>query len=126
MIGSAFVLCDRPEGDHLNTKQVQGATRPPVEAGLWGGSSAGSRDPLGHLSEEELNSLSFTELRDKLLAFDPLNKTHVTKVRKSYCPLFDIVVLTEYLVLWQWKDGMILLRQGTTKCYYFFMMQSMP
>ncbi|CAM6030085.1 unnamed protein product [Sphagnum balticum] len=39
--------------------------------------------PLGHLSDEELFSLSFTELRDKLLAFDPLNKAHVIKVNKA-------------------------------------------
>ncbi|CAK9203169.1 unnamed protein product [Sphagnum troendelagicum] len=39
--------------------------------------------PLGHLSDEELFSLSFTELRDKLLAFDPLNKAHVIKVNQA-------------------------------------------
>lgn len=49
-------------------------------SGLWGGSAAGSRVPVGHLSDEDLNSLSFPELRDKLLGFDPLNPAHVIKV----------------------------------------------
>ncbi|XXG50486.1 hypothetical protein AAC387_Pa02g4487 [Persea americana] len=33
--------------------------------------------------ETEINELSFTELRDKLLALDPLNKDHVIKVNKA-------------------------------------------
>jgi len=57
--------------------------KPGAEAGMWGGTSAGSSAPLGHLSDEELFSLSFTELRDKLLAFDPLNKAHVIKVNQA-------------------------------------------
>lgn len=34
-------------------------------------------------NETDINELSFTELRDKLLALDPLNKDHVTKVNKA-------------------------------------------
>ncbi|KAF3442490.1 hypothetical protein FNV43_RR16406 [Rhamnella rubrinervis] len=34
-------------------------------------------------SEAEINELSFTELRDKLLALDPLNKDHVIKVNEA-------------------------------------------
>ncbi|KAH7511782.1 hypothetical protein FEM48_Zijuj12G0019200 [Ziziphus jujuba var. spinosa] len=34
-------------------------------------------------NEPEINELSFTELRDKLLALDPLNKDHVIKVNKA-------------------------------------------
>ncbi|XP_078442008.1 L-galactono-1,4-lactone dehydrogenase [Wolffia australiana] len=38
----------------------------------------------GEKSEEtEINQLSFTELRDKLLALDPLNKAHVVKVNEA-------------------------------------------
>ncbi|XP_031273638.1 L-galactono-1,4-lactone dehydrogenase, mitochondrial-like [Pistacia vera] len=33
--------------------------------------------------EPDINELSFTELRDKLLALDPLNKDHVKKVNKA-------------------------------------------
>ncbi|GLT95859.1 hypothetical protein SLE2022_135180 [Rubroshorea leprosula] len=33
--------------------------------------------------EPEINELSFTELRDKLLALDPLNKDHVIKVNQA-------------------------------------------
>ncbi|XP_078152044.1 L-galactono-1,4-lactone dehydrogenase isoform X2 [Carex rostrata] len=33
--------------------------------------------------EPDINELSFTELRDKLLALDPLNKDHVVKVNKA-------------------------------------------
>ncbi|KAJ0038299.1 hypothetical protein Pint_23348 [Pistacia integerrima] len=33
--------------------------------------------------EPDINELSFTELRDKLLALDPLNKDHVIKVNKA-------------------------------------------
>ncbi|KAK9123228.1 hypothetical protein Sjap_012830 [Stephania japonica] len=33
--------------------------------------------------EADVNELSFTELRDKLLALDPLNKDHVIKVNKA-------------------------------------------
>nr|XP_024393620.1 L-galactono-1,4-lactone dehydrogenase, mitochondrial-like [Physcomitrium patens]PNR41397.1 hypothetical protein PHYPA_018800 [Physcomitrium patens] len=53
-----------------------------VESGMWGGTGGGSKEPLGHLSDEELNSLSFTELRDKVLGFDPLNAAHVNKVNQ--------------------------------------------
>ncbi|CAI9099719.1 OLC1v1036582C1 [Oldenlandia corymbosa var. corymbosa] len=34
-------------------------------------------------SEPDINELSFTELRDKLLALDPLNKDHVIKVNQA-------------------------------------------
>ncbi|KAB2608343.1 L-galactono-1,4-lactone dehydrogenase [Pyrus ussuriensis x Pyrus communis] len=34
-------------------------------------------------SEADINELSFTELRDKLLALDPLNKDHVVKVNQA-------------------------------------------
>lgn len=34
-------------------------------------------------SEPDINELSFTELRDKLLALDPLNKEHVIKVNQA-------------------------------------------
>lgn len=34
------------------------------------------------LSDEELSDLSFTELRDKLLAMDPLNREHVVRVNQ--------------------------------------------
>ncbi|XP_048432443.1 LOW QUALITY PROTEIN: L-galactono-1,4-lactone dehydrogenase, mitochondrial [Pyrus x bretschneideri] len=34
-------------------------------------------------SEVDINELSFTELRDKLLALDPLNKDHVVKVNQA-------------------------------------------
>ncbi|XP_052172438.1 L-galactono-1,4-lactone dehydrogenase, mitochondrial isoform X2 [Diospyros lotus] len=33
--------------------------------------------------EQDINELSFTELRDKLLALDPLNKDHVMKVNQA-------------------------------------------
>lgn len=33
--------------------------------------------------EPDINELSFTELRDKLLALDPLNKDHVIKVNQA-------------------------------------------
>ncbi|CAL9095545.1 unnamed protein product [Musa acuminata var. zebrina] len=33
--------------------------------------------------EQDINQLSFTELRDKLLALDPLNKDHVMKVNQA-------------------------------------------
>ncbi|KAK8966998.1 hypothetical protein KSP40_PGU020825 [Platanthera guangdongensis] len=39
--------------------------------------TAGSRD------EPDIDKLSFTELRDKLLALDPLNKDHVINVNKA-------------------------------------------
>lgn len=34
-------------------------------------------------SEPDINELSFTEIRDKLLALDPLNKDHIIKVNKA-------------------------------------------
>lgn len=34
-------------------------------------------------SEPDINELSFTELRDKLLALDPLNKDHVIQVNQA-------------------------------------------
>lgn len=34
-------------------------------------------------NEPDIDELSFTELRDKLLALDPLNKTHVTKINQA-------------------------------------------
>lgn len=34
-------------------------------------------------TEPDINELSFTELRDKLLALDPLNKEHVIKVNQA-------------------------------------------
>ncbi|KAM1109774.1 hypothetical protein ACFX19_009252 [Malus domestica] len=34
-------------------------------------------------SEVDMNELSFTELRDKLLALDPLDKDHVAKVNQA-------------------------------------------
>lgn len=34
-------------------------------------------------AEQDINELSFTELRDKLLALDPLNKDHVIKVNQA-------------------------------------------
>ncbi|KAK1551958.1 hypothetical protein Q3G72_007983 [Acer saccharum] len=34
-------------------------------------------------NEQDINELSFTELRDKLLALDPLNKDHVIKVNQA-------------------------------------------
>lgn len=34
-------------------------------------------------NEEDINELSFTELRDKLLALDPLNKNHIIKVNQA-------------------------------------------
>ena len=34
-------------------------------------------------NEPDINELSFTELRDKLLALDPLNKDHVIKVNQA-------------------------------------------
>ncbi|KAL7197550.1 hypothetical protein ACSBR2_020145 [Camellia fascicularis] len=34
-------------------------------------------------NEENINELSFTELRDKLLALDPLNKNHIIKVNQA-------------------------------------------
>ncbi len=75
-----FCVC-RPEEEFSSTEVGgQEDRKPGAEAGMWGGTSAGSSAPLGHLSDEELFSLSFTELRDKLLAFDPLNKAHVIKV----------------------------------------------
>ncbi|CAN4109169.1 unnamed protein product [Withania somnifera] len=37
----------------------------------------------GSPDEPEIDELSFTELRDKLLAMDPLNKEHVIKVNKA-------------------------------------------
>ncbi len=75
-----FCVC-RPEEEFSSTEVGgQEERKPAAEAGMWGGTSAGSSAPLGHLSDEELFSLSFTELRDKLLAFDPLNKAHVIKV----------------------------------------------
>ncbi|MCD7471088.1 hypothetical protein HAX54_011372 [Datura stramonium] len=37
----------------------------------------------GSPDESEIDELSFTELRDKLLAMDPLNKEHVIKVNKA-------------------------------------------
>ncbi|XP_054789283.1 L-galactono-1,4-lactone dehydrogenase, mitochondrial [Prosopis cineraria] len=33
--------------------------------------------------EQDINELSFTELRDKLLALDPLNKNHIIKVNQA-------------------------------------------
>ncbi|MQM02490.1 hypothetical protein Taro_035254 [Colocasia esculenta] len=35
------------------------------------------------IDDSEINQLSFTELRDKLLALDPLNKDHVKKVNQA-------------------------------------------
>lgn len=70
----------RPEDVKLVAQEVQGETKTQAESGSWGGSSAGSRNPLGHLSDEELDSLTFPEFRDKLIAFDPLNKAHIVKV----------------------------------------------
>lgn len=67
---------ERPRDEMQDGKKTQS------ESGLWGGSAAGSRAPVGDLSDEELNSLSFTELRDKLLGFDPLNQAHVIKVNQ--------------------------------------------
>lgn len=34
-------------------------------------------------NEPDINELSFTELRDKLLALDPLNKDHVIKINQA-------------------------------------------
>jgi len=72
-----------PEEESSTEVGGQEGRKPGAEAGMWGGTSAGSSAPLGHLSDEELFSLSFTELRDKLLAFDPLNKAHVIKVNQA-------------------------------------------
>ncbi|KAG0586730.1 hypothetical protein KC19_2G113000 [Ceratodon purpureus] len=71
-----------PKDESHESHDVQGTKNPQVESGLWSGTAAGSRDPLGHLSDEELNSLTFTELRDKLLAFDPLNPALVNRVNQ--------------------------------------------
>ncbi|KAI9161798.1 hypothetical protein LWI28_020770 [Acer negundo] len=40
-----------------------------------------AKSPENH--EQDINELSFTELRDKLLALDPLNKDHVIKVNQA-------------------------------------------
>ena len=34
-------------------------------------------------NDPEIDTLSFTELRDKLLALDPLDKDHVMKINKA-------------------------------------------
>ena len=34
------------------------------------------------LSDEELEELSFTELRDKLIAMDPLNREHIVRINQ--------------------------------------------
>lgn len=41
------------------------------------------RPPSSDEREPDLNESSFTELRDKLLALDPVNKDHVVKVNKA-------------------------------------------
>lgn len=76
---------DRPSDEPHQSHDVQGTSKPQTQSGLWSGTAAGSRGPLGHLSDEELNSLSFTELRDKLLGFDPLNSALVNKVSSTSC-----------------------------------------
>lgn len=72
---------DRPKSHEPESHGEQDPKTAQVESGMWGGTGGGSKEPLGHLSDEELNSLSFTELRDKVLGFDPLNAAHVNKVR---------------------------------------------
>ena len=88
MISVSLALCMeyRPEDVKVIAQEVQGETKTQAESGSWGGSSAGSRDPLGHLSDEELGSLTFPEFRDKLIAFDPLNKAHIVKVWTFHHP----------------------------------------
>jgi hypothetical protein len=80
----------RPEDVKVVAQEVQGETKTQAESGSWGGSSAGSRNPLGHLSDEELESLTFPEFRDKLIAFDPLNKAHIVKVWTFNHPTFKL------------------------------------
>lgn len=45
--------------------------------------AGGSTAKLPDNDQPDIEELSFTELRDKLLALDPLNKDHVIKVNKA-------------------------------------------
>lgn len=65
-----------------NKKDQKDASTAQSEAGVWSGTAAGDQTPVA-LSEDELHKLSFTELRDKLLALDPLNRDFVIRINKA-------------------------------------------
>eukprot|EP00249_Psilotum_nudum_P019764 c27407_g1_i2 orf=207-1967(-) len=69
------------EGDVQETeKSVSSVT---VKAGSMSSSAARGEEPVGILSDSELSELSFSELRDRLLDFDPLNREHVKRVNEA-------------------------------------------
>lgn len=43
----------------------------------------GSRNKSSDDDEQNIDELSFTELRDRLIALDPLNKNHIVKVNQA-------------------------------------------
>eukprot|EP00897_Mesotaenium_endlicherianum_P007247 jgi/Mesen1/6550/ME000334S05899 len=60
------------------------AGAPPPSQGAWTGTAAGQPAGKVHVpSDEEINVLSFTQLRDKLLALDPLNQRHVAAINAA-------------------------------------------
>ncbi|CAM6084490.1 unnamed protein product [Calypogeia fissa] len=60
--------------------------KPSGKEGLWSSTGAGG-DKGGEgtklLTDEQLSELSFTELRDVLIAVDPLNREHIMKVNRA-------------------------------------------
>ncbi|CAI5507046.1 unnamed protein product [Closterium sp. Naga37s-1] len=54
-------------------------------AGMWSGTGSAEPAPLSQrfLTEAELRELSFTRLRDELLALDPLNLDHVRAINQA-------------------------------------------
>ncbi|KAJ7527041.1 hypothetical protein O6H91_16G033700 [Diphasiastrum complanatum] len=73
----------RPSGGTIEERQGYPGKTSDEKAGLWSGTGAGSQEPLGILTDDELSTLSFTELRDKLLALDPLSKELVIQINKA-------------------------------------------
>eukprot|EP00850_Spirogloea_muscicola_P004349 SM000018S03714 [mRNA] locus=s18:972699:975136:- [translate_table: standard] len=59
-----------------------GRPKPEGQAGLWTGSASGT-PRLPDLSDAEVDGFSFTELRDRLLALDPLDERHVRRINDA-------------------------------------------
>lgn len=79
-----FRLHNVPESAKADAKQE--TPSPSGKEGLW--SSTGAAGDQGGeesklLTDEQLSELSFTELRDVLIAVDPLNREHILRINKA-------------------------------------------
>jgi L-galactono-1,4-lactone dehydrogenase len=59
---------------------------PSGKEGMWSGTGAGGEhggEETKLLTDEQLSELSFTELRDVLIAVDPLNRQHIVNINNA-------------------------------------------